>query len=143
MLKIATKEDEELVRSMAYKFVANSPYKEHHHKDAIDDMIHMVLTEDQRKFICLLHGTDGMIVGMANYFPYGDFKMATEFAWWVEEDKRSTGVGKELIDAFEYWAKEIAGCRGITMVSLDDTLGNYYTTRDYVLTERSYLKWLH
>lgn len=143
MLKIATIEDIDLVLSLALKFVEASPYKDFHDRATIYDFIFQVLNSDKTKHIILLHGEDGMLAGMASPFPYGNFNMATELAWWVNEDKRNTGVGKELIDAFEYWAKEIAGCKGITMASLDDDVGKYYLSRDYNLTERAYVKWLH
>lgn len=143
MLKIATKEDKDIIQSLALNFVNTSPYKDVYSTASIIKLMDQILTGDQTKAIILLHGTDGMIVGVASDFPYGEFKMATELAWWVNEDKRSTGVGKELIDAFEYWAKEVAGCKGITMGSLDQPLDDYYTSRGYTLTERNFVKWLH
>jgi GNAT superfamily N-acetyltransferase len=77
---------------------------------------------------------------MATPFPFGPYSLATETAWWVEPDKRGSGLGLQLLQAFEYWAKEKAGAAMISMSSLDDKVGEMYTKQGYKLYERAYMK---
>lgn len=84
-------------------------------------------------------GDGGFLAGTITPFVYGFNYCATELAWWIEEDKRGNGIGKELIEAFEQWAKE-KGCSMVTMVSIDDSVGKFYESTGYRLKERVYVK---
>jgi len=137
-IRVATLEDLKTLEKMAFKFISVSPYAEMSDTNVIKDFILTLLKTPANQAIILI-GDGGMIGGITMPFLYGTGKMATEVAWWVDEDKRNTGLGKELIEAFEYWAEK-AGCKFITMVSLDEDLGKYYEKRGYTLHERSYLK---
>ena len=140
MLKIATIEDLPLVSRMAQSFIESSPYNRHFDMGMVDGVLTQLSTsEDSRKGIVLLYGEVGMLAGMSSPFIYGPHYMATELGWWVEPDARKSGAGKELIKAFEEWARRV-GCTLITMISLDDTVSQYYEKNGYVLTERAYMK---
>ena len=72
---------------------------------------------------------------------YSKDRVALEILWWVEPDARKTGLGKELLEAFEYWAKNIAQCSIIAVSSLDDeSLDKFYNKKGYKLTEKTYMK---
>lgn len=63
---------------------------------------------------------------------------ASEMFWWSE------GRGKELLEAFEQWARE-AGATGIIMADLNDpernaVMESLYGKRGYALTERHFVK---
>lgn len=139
MIKIATMEDFALIRSMSIKFLEATDYKKYYNENKMDLLITDWLKSDNNIKIALLHGEDGMIGGCVNPFLFGNILTATEIAWWVEPEKRKTKVGKELLEAFEFWAKKV-GCALIVMISIDDSLGYYYEKNGYKLFERSYMK---
>jgi RimJ/RimL family protein N-acetyltransferase len=139
-MKIATLEDFNEIEEMAMKFIAQTGYTEYADVETISQLIYNILTGQQNEMIILLQPGVGMIAGMSTPFPFGPHLLASEIVWWINEDKRGSGEGKELIEAFEYWAKEKAGCTIVTMTSLDDNLGKYYEKKGYKLYERAYMK---
>lgn len=137
MLKIATLDDFELVKKMASNFLEVSGYKDMSDEDTVDNVIYDLITRQEG--VILLHGEAGMLAGTVAKFPFGRGYIATEVAWWVEPDARKTGVGKELLEAFEHWAS-LVGAKHVHMVSLDESVGKYYEKQGYKLYERAYLK---
>lgn len=139
-MRVATREDHKEILDMAMKFVATTGYKDYADEGTIGNLINTLLTGKQNEMIILLEPGVGMIGGMSSPFVFGPGLLASEVAMWVEEDKRNTGVGNELINAFEYWAKHFAGCVFITLTSLDDKVGKLYEKKGYALYERAYMK---
>lgn len=92
--------------------------------------------------VSLLEEGKGMLLGKASPFSFGYHKIAMEVGWWVDPEYRKSGVGKSLIDAFEYWANKM-GCSLVVMGSLDDSLGSYYEKNGYKSAERLYMKELN
>lgn len=141
MLRVATIEDFDIVKSMATKFLEASGYKEYSDDETIDNLIKGLLEGNKNEAIIIIYDDKGMIAGSIVPFPFNNNKwVATEVAWWVEPEDRSSGIGKELLDAFEYWVKEKTKATTITMGSLDEKLGNFYTREGYKLYERAYVK---
>lgn len=142
MIRKATKEDIDVLVEMGIKFAEASPYKDYYTKDKIK-AIAEISAKDWVGFVAFIdEDKRGMLVGYDSEFLLGKVRVATEIAWWVNPEDRKTSVGKELLQAFEDWAKD-RGCITITMISIDDTLGSYYEKRGYKLTERTYMKELN
>lgn len=139
-MKIATHEDFEEIKSMSMEFLTHTGYTEYSNEETISNLINNLLSGKQNEMIILLEPGAGMLVGMSSPFVFGPHFIASEIAWWVNPDKRDTGIGNELIQAFEYWAKNIAGCTLITLTSLDDSVGKFYEKKGYKLHERAYMK---
>lgn len=138
MIRVATPADYAQVKTFANNFLAVSPYKDKYDEECLHNLISHSLTTSNKEVVVLLDDF-GMIAGRTNPFMFGTKLIATEVGWWVEPEHRKTGIGKDLLDAFEFWAKEV-GCDSVVMVSLDDALGKFYERNGYVLTERSYIK---
>lgn len=136
-IRIATIEDTPKLLSMALEFIKTTKYK--YNEETLEKLILDLMSMDKTKAIILMTD-DGMIGGVANQFIFGKHNTATEVAWWVSPEKRSSGLGKQLIEAFEYWAKNVAKCDTVTMVALDDKLGKVYEKNGYELYERAYMK---
>lgn len=136
MIRKATIEDYSAVFAMAKKFAEESPYKDLCTITRLRSVVLDCLLSPDRVVFMNEHG---MIAGMYTVFIYGSDLNAVELAWWVDPEHRTSGLGKELIQAFEDWAKD-NGCKMVTMISLDDDLGKYYEKRGYKLNERAYLK---
>lgn len=141
MIREATPNDHMEVYKYAHKFLENSPYKNIFDPAFLYDYLDGLIKGNEDVVVLLSEGK-GMIVGMVSPFNYGYELIATELGWWVEPEHRSSGVGKELILAFEQWAID-QGCQHIVMVSLDEDLGKYYEKSGYRLVERAYMKELN
>lgn len=139
-MKIATLEDFDEILDMAMKFMSKTGYTEYSDEETISQLIRNILTGKQNEMIILLKPGVGFIAGMCSPFVFGPRLIASEIAWWIEPDKRKEGAGAELVEAFEYWAKNIAGCAMVTMSGLDDDIGDFYIKKGYKLYERAYMK---
>lgn len=138
MLRIATFEDYNKILEFAERFLSISRYKDHFDLDVLNNLISFFLNSSKEERIIIL-AEEGMIAGQTSSFIFGTKKVATELGWWVEPEYRKSGIGKELLQAFEAWAKKV-GCSLIVMISLDDELGKFYEANGYSLSERSYIK---
>lgn len=138
-MKIATLEDVATIKDMAMKFLAVSGYAEFGDEATVENLIANIVTSPATDSIIVLSEA-GFIAGAVSQFPFGRCLLATEIAWWVEEDKRGTGEGLKLLEAFEYWAKNVAECKLVSMSSLDKTVEKYYKKNGYKLYERAYMK---
>lgn len=141
-MKIATTEDFEEIKDMAMKFMAKTGYTEYSTEEDIALLINNILTGKQNEMIILLQPGMGFLAGMASKFPFGPHLIAHEIAWWVNEEHRGNGTGAELVNAFEYWAKNVAGCTMITMTALGGEVGQWYYKKGYELYETAYMKQL-
>jgi len=143
MLRIATIDDIDAVLEMALKFAEATPYKDMVSESKIRQTVTTALESPNEETVVIICEEDnnpiGLIAGAVTNLLLSDAKMATELMWWVNEDKRGTKAGKELIEALEFWANKM-GCKAIVMVCLDDRVGGFYEKNGYRLYERSYLK---
>jgi GNAT superfamily N-acetyltransferase len=138
-MKIATHEDFDTIYEMAMHFLEASPYKDLGDKDTIAVLIGDILNSAPSERI-IVFSEGGFIVGAVTPFLFGPYRLATEVAWWVEPEHRGNGEGLKLLEAFEYWAKNVAQAKLISMSSLDKTVEKYYRKSGYKLYERAYMK---
>lgn len=139
-MKIATKEDLSEVMRMAMNFLEVSGYKEYSDEASIEKLFGGIITSAPTEGICILSPNQGFIIGACTPFLFGQCLLATEVAWWVEPEARGSGEGLKLLNAFEYWAKNVAGCRLISMTSLNKDVEKVYKKNGYKLYERAYMK---
>src|SRR3972149_4409509 len=114
-LRVATIEDLPIILNLAMKFAKSSPYSEYVNEDKIKKIAEGFLSSEHQDKIILLYDDIGMIVGLVSPFMFGNNRVATELAWWIEPNERGKKAGKELLDAFEFWAKKV-GCSIVTMM---------------------------
>lgn len=139
-MRIATPDDISTVKDMAMKFLAVSGYAEFGDEQTVENLITDLVSSPVTDKIILINPEVGFIAGVATPFLLGRCILVSEIAWWVEEDKRGTGEGLKLLEAFEYWAKNVAEAKLISMTSLDKTVEKYYKKNGYKLYERAYMK---
>lgn len=139
-MKVATLEDLEAVKEMALDFIDSTYFSEFSHGDTVEELLKGILTGDGTQSVVILEEGKGMIVGIATPFLYGPHKVASELGWYVYPNERKSKLGSELLAAFEYWAKEKAGCTMIVMGSLNDKLDKFYIDKGYKTHEKSYIK---
>lgn len=141
-MKLADISDFEQINKFGHNFIQSTIYKDLYDTDVLETFLTLHLLADSSEAVSLLEEDKGMLLGRATPFSFGHHKMAMEIGWWVEPEYRKSGVGKSLIDAFEYWAKKV-GCSLVVMGSLDDVLGSYYEKNGYKSAERLYMKELN
>ena len=138
-MKIATQEDIEELVAMAMKFIMSTAYAPYASEEQMRNIITNVVTGDQREKIALLKSGEGMLIGITTPALFGPHMLASELAWYVDPEKRGNKVGVELVEAFEYWAKNVAGCSLISLTAIDDKVGKFYEKRGYKLYEQAYM----
>ena len=138
-MKIADVNDVDTIFEMAMKFVRTTGYDQLSNADDIKTLIQEIVESPHDQRIIILDDF-GFIAGQASRFPFGPDLIASEIAWWVEPEARGENKGAKLMEAFEYWAKNVAGCKLISMTSLDKTVEKIYKRKGYQLYERAYMK---
>lgn len=138
-LRIAGLYDIDLVANMAIKFAKETEYKNYLNEDKVRAFCQDFVLSDNAQKIVLLYEDVGLIAGAVTPCMFGDLLVATEVAWWVEPEHRKSNIGRELLDAFEFWGQRV-GCKLITLSSLDESVGKYYEKRGYRLQEHAYVK---
>lgn len=138
-MKIAEKDDLDKILEMAMKFVETTGYSGIASAYDIRELITYFLDSPHDERIILLDDF-GFIAGSATKFPFGEGLVAYETAWWIDPDSRGENKGRKLMEAFEYWAKNVAKCKFISMTSLDKDVEKIYKNKGYKLYERAYMK---
>lgn len=139
-MKVAELEDLPEILEMSMKFMSETEYDKLSDEDTIRNLIEQILTSDNNQNVIILEPGVGFLAGGVTPFLFGKGMVATELAWYVSPEFRGKKTGSEFLQAFEYWAKEKAGCSMVTMMSLDERLDKFYTGNGYRLSERTYLK---
>lgn len=141
-MRLASIADIDAISTMANQFINQTEYKDHYNAGVLEDVLMTLLSLPKEDAVVLIEDGKGMLLGKTCPFAFGNKKMAVEIGWWVNPDNRKEGVGKQLIEAFEYWANKI-NCDLIIMVSIDEEVGKYYEKTGYKLVERMYMKELN
>jgi len=147
MLKLAQADDYNHVIRMARNFHRVSPYSVlGFSEDKVGEMFRHYLRGDKTEIIFILACNPhpvGMIVGYANKTPFSDTKVASELAWWVDEEYRRSKGSILLFKAYEDWALRV-GCSLSQMAMLDEVtdLSAFYEKQGYIPAEKSYIKYL-
>lgn len=149
MLKLATKEDIPAIMRMAYAFAEASPYR---HMTIDGDKVtklinHMVETGGTKNILVLAMEGDtavGLIGALVVEPPFHVGRIANELMWWVDEEYRKSHHSKDLIEAYEYWAKYVAKCDYTQMALLEtdqaEVISKLYKRRGYSAVERAFMK---
>lgn len=138
-MRIAELEDSLVILEMAEKFIAATEYSHWFDRATVSDLITSFINSPRDERIIILDDF-GFIAGQATKFPFGPELMASEVAWWIDPEARGENKGRKLMEAFEYWAKNVAKCKFISMTSLDKNVEKIYKNKGYKLYERAYMK---
>lgn len=123
MLKIATSDDLPDLKRLSIELVKNSPYKTFTIDEGkIEELLIAFIDADPNIHVLLLYQEEGravgLLAGIAREFKFNRDKHASEIALWVEPEFRGK-AGKELQEAFLFWAKKV-GCKYLHMGLLED-----------------------
>lgn len=140
-MRLATISDLDNIVEMGLKFAQeSSDYSTIADKESIRNLVYQTLISPQTERIVLFKEGKGMLGGAVSPSMYSKDMIATEIFWWVEPSERKSGLGSQLLSAFEYWAKNVALCTIIAVSSLDDSIGEFYQKKGYKPVERTYMK---
>lgn len=144
-LRLAQASDYDDVIRMARAFHQASPYSGlSFDEDKCHDLFMTYLKGDKKSLIIILASEErpfGMIIGFVNSLPFSFDRVATELAWWVDEDKRRSRDSLLLFKAYEDWTLRV-GAKITSMAMLDDVtnLSSFYEKQGYRPAERHYIK---
>lgn len=139
MVRIATAEDLNIIVELSISFIKETIYKDIYTEEAIRAVAEDLVLGRKSEKIVFLYEDKGMLAGAVTPFIFGNDKVATELAWYVKPEHRRSNIGKELINAFEIWAKA-TGCARITMIGLEEGTTKLYEKLGYIVAERTHLK---
>lgn len=141
-LKIATLDDINNIMVLCRHFYEESGYPLEYDDNSTEEFIRQTL-KDPSSVIVMLDDV-GMIIGKASYLPFSKDKISTELAWYLHPFYRQGKDSLKLIKAYEYWAKNIQGCKYTQMACIKDlkgdTVGKLYERLGYKPVESAYIK---
>lgn len=138
-IRIAEPDDLDLIVSMSMKFLASTDFSKYTDETVVRSVISSILQGPKETGIVLLYEDKGMLVATIKPFAYGTTPMAYELGWWIEPEHRGSGIGKELMSAYEFWASKV-GAKIIMMTSLDESINKLYTKLGYKPMEYTFYK---
>jgi GNAT superfamily N-acetyltransferase len=149
-LKIATWDDYPDIMDMARKFFDLTPYAKlvDYDESKMSDVIMSLFDNPTERIAILAVDNDGKTVGMlcamVSEILFTRDRVASELAWWIDPEHRASRVSIDLINAFEFWAKEKAQCRYTQLATVEteqvDRISKFYKRKGYDLYERGFLK---
>lgn len=143
MIRNAQETDLLLLLGMGWKFASYTGLPTPFSPESAERMISFLM----EKGVVLVSETEGVvegaIMGMVTPIWYVGAFTAAELALWVSPDRRTKGVARSLIEAFEAWGRE-QGVEYFTMsdLSVDGTYpaGGMFERMGYRPFERAHIK---
>lgn len=146
-LRHASLDDVPKILQMSKDLYESSSYK----RIAVDYtharvMLEKFIIEGNKDFLVMLSHDNGKPVGVIAAYVFQPLfsseKVATEVLLWLEPEYRTPSRAKELLDAYEYWAKLVgaAVAQYGLMSSADPRLSKFYERRGAEEVERVYYK---
>lgn len=137
MIREVTADDIPMVLDIGRRFHAFSPWSDRPFSDAATvEMIGKMSASPDA--VVFTNGT-GILGGVLSPIYFGGGLIAQELFWFADKN------GRELLDAFEDWARG-KGAAGVLMISLaidertDTRMQAIYERRGYALRERNFYK---
>lgn len=85
----------------------------------------------------------GFLAGLVSELPFAHIRVASELAWWVDPLYRKGTDGIKLLEAYEYWARNVVKVDQIQVANLmneySEPLNRLYTKRGYEKKEETWL----
>jgi len=142
MIRLATIEDMPELLRMSQAFFDVSGYSglTTFDKDDSEELLKTLVDGNT-----LLTDGNGAMLGFVVFpmFMNRGTLIAQELFWWVDEDKRKSGVGLKLLRAAEKHAKEL-GAKAMMMLSIADLDGDkvnkLYKAKGYKPQEQSFMR---
>jgi hypothetical protein len=143
-LKIATEQDYDTILNYAQLFFKESGYDYIQWNEAkAFQTIKTTLSLPKTEAICLL-STHGIIAAQVAPLPFSYDRISTEILWWISPEHRGQREALQLLDAYEYWSKEVAKCTAAQMVCLEtlapEKVDKLYKRKGFNKVESVYLK---
>lgn len=116
--------------------------------DAVADLCGWLIDNWEHGFILVLADTDDTVKGfiLVTVSPFifsPDVKVAGELAFYVDEDLRRSGLGRELMEYAESVAK-VRGIRYMSLIAMEtcmpDQVAAMYVDMGYTRTETTFVK---
>lgn len=145
MLRLAERRDFEDVNRMLREFHQKSPYSSLvYDEEKVWQNFKFYLKNKNQMIIILSEQDDrprGLIVGSISSPAFSSDLVATELAWWMDEDYRKSRDSMLLFDAYQDWTKRV-GARMCHMALLSNSpdLSKKYERNGYELSEKTYVK---
>lgn len=143
-LKLVTEQEREAVVRMATDFFNASPYQKYGvDTEEVNTLITAFINERSEKICPVLmvnNNPVGLLAALSAKNIFNKKKVTAELIWWIDPDYRNFRHSTLMLDAYEYWAKEVVHAQIIQLVCLDDKLHKLYTRRGFVRAENAYMK---
>lgn len=145
-LRLATKDDINIIVEFASKFHSTTPYSNlSFDRDKVTLFVNSLI-DNKDKAAIILYIVDsipvGCLIGYIEENMFGIELTSLELMLWVEEEYRGKDSW-ELLNAYEYWSK-LKGCSSCCVSSLEgiigDKLDKKYKDMGYNPIERTYMK---
>jgi len=142
MIRSATEDDIAEIVVMGRKFHQASGFDDipYNQDNAENTAFNLITGEDG--ILLVDDGLNGVVGGLMYPLYFNGDLNGQELFWWVNESHRKTGLGRDLIIAFEAEVK-LRGGKTVMMIALPhlgDQVQKYYRNNGYRPSEHSFIK---
>lgn len=83
----------------------------------------------------------GILGAVTSHLPFSQGKLAMEIAWWIDKPNSMLFDGIKLLEAYEYWARNIAKAQYISVgnMNVSPKLAKLYAKKGYQKKEETWL----
>lgn len=143
-LKLLTESERAAALRMATDFFNASHYKQYGiDTDEVNDLITTFIADRAEKTCYILMVDEepvGLLAALAAKNQFNKFKITAELIWWIDPGYRNFRHSTLMLDAYEYWAKEVQKAQICQLACLDEKLHKLYTRRGFTRGEFAYMK---
>ncbi len=150
-VRLANYDDLPELADMSEKFFNSTPYPkldEFNKEETFATLRSLLALQPLGKALLLVSTKDnkavGMLIAIANKTLWSSSTQVTEVAWYVSEEDRETGMGKKLIEGYDFWAKMInAKMQSMSIIESldpDGVLKDYLVKNGYTASEQALVR---
>lgn len=123
-IRIASSDDIELLIKLCTQFLVKTPYKE---MEVETERLRAWLLHTIANGVVLVADEDSLIVGITVQLPFSAELVASELMWGSTKNGLAAAkIEKKLLEAFEYWARQIAKA---TVIQIGSFHGDKFLVR--------------
>ena len=111
-------------------------------EEKVSNLFDQLSSDKENSVILCLRDGDikGILVATCVPLMFTYQQVATELVWYVTPEYRGRKGALELLDTYEYWAKEVVKADAVTMSCLDERVAKLYSIKGYKKQEEAWFK---
>jgi len=113
-------------------------------EEVISETLYGIMTKSREEGVVVVYEEDskigGFVVAVASNSFFSRIRQSTELAFYLKPEYRKSRAARELLDAYEQWAEQIALVDVVSVGLLNPRVAKLYERKGYSFVESSYIR---